>query len=144
MTAANRVLWSRGYAVGDVGDFDLSTRTYTIRANGAFVPDDVPATEGVYAGTTLLSVALSTTADQLTQNLVEVRADGSLPTVHTAQGFTNLRILGARCRVSRSLPALRFPVLPHRSRSVMLTRHGAAGLRRTSSPDGALPRLALG
>jgi hypothetical protein len=89
VTPDNRVLWSRGHATGDIGDFDLATHTFTSRASGVLNPDDDHLYAAVYRGTELEAVALSTAPDMLTQNLVDVRADGSLATLATAQGFTN-------------------------------------------------------
>ena len=90
VTPDDRVLWSRGYDEGDTGDFDLATHTFTVRATGAFNPNDTLHRATVHAGDALLAVALSTSSTALTQNLVDVTPNGSgmLPIVHSAQGFT--------------------------------------------------------
>lgn len=87
VTADDRVLWSRGYGVGDTGDYDLATHAFTSRANG--VLDFTGSYELVTSGTLPEALGLSIAQDGLTYDLVDVRADGTLPTIATAQGFTN-------------------------------------------------------
>lgn len=87
VTADDRVLWSRGYNIGDTGDYDLATRTFTSRASGVL---DSDINETVMNGTLPEALGLSTTQDELTHVLVDVKPDGTLPTVATAQGFSNL------------------------------------------------------
>jgi hypothetical protein len=89
VTPDDRVLWSRGNPTGDVGDFDVATHTFTTRANGVFKRDN-DERYAVTASTSVNAVPLVTAADGLTEDLVELRSDGTLPAVATAQGFDGL------------------------------------------------------
>ncbi len=127
VTADSRVLWSRGDGTGDTGEFDLATRTYTVRASGVFNRDDIRARAAVYAGGSLLAVALSTASNMLTQNLVEIRADGTLPTIHTAQGFTNFTS-GDSLALPGTTPRALVPVRANFQQSLKLYTQGQPAL----------------
>ncbi len=110
VTPDDRVLWSRGYGSGDTGDYDLASHTFTTRANGVFNDDDIYRRNDVYAGAALEAVALTTAPDLLFQNLVEVRSDGTLPTIATAQGF-----YGETSAVSLAIPGTQTALVPVRA-----------------------------
>lgn len=139
VTPDDRVLWSRGYGSGDTGDFDLATRTFTTRANGVFKDDDVYRSADVYSGSSLEAVALSTTSDFLTQNLVEVGSGAALTTVATAQGFT-----GETSAFALAIPGTNRALVPVRTNyadGVKVYTRGASGLADVMA--GGLPLTGL-
>ena len=90
VTSDDHVLWSRGYYVGETGDFDVATHTFTARANGVLNPVEPPDHLLLYLGTSLEAVSLSTAQGGATTDFVDVRAGGTLVPVATAQSFMDL------------------------------------------------------
>src|SRR5262249_4344469 len=87
VTAQERVLWSRGRFAGDTGAFDLATRVFTPRVGAVFLDYLHNGASTLYASNALVGLELRVDPSFLVKYFVDVQADGTLPSVYTAQGF---------------------------------------------------------